>query len=125
MAALILNDTLDVETLLERIPLWRPQQDAVQFMRRYISAYWHGETEKSALVHMPTGSGKTGVIAALTRCVPEVGCAVVLTPRVALRRQLLSDIQSRFFKHLDPPPDPDKLPKQVIEITENEQILKI
>lgn len=46
---------------------------------------------------MPTGTGKTGVIAALARCIPEVESVLILAPRVALRNQLYSEINSEFF----------------------------
>jgi type I site-specific restriction-modification system R (restriction) subunit len=85
-------------------------------MRAYISGYQDGDVRGSALVHMPTGSGKTGVIAALARCIPEVSSVLVLTPRIALREQLLRDIRERFFNRLERRPQLDLLPKEVIEL---------
>jgi len=83
-------------------------------MRAYIAASRQGQTRGAGLVHMPTGSGKTAVIAALARCIPEVGCALILTPRVALRDQISSDVQSRAFARMKRAPK--RLPKSVQKI---------
>lgn len=104
-------------SLLEQLSLWSHQLEAIECMRRYIADYQNGQANGSALVHMPTGSGKTGVIAALSRCVPEVGCTLILSPRIALREQLVRDIQSRFFDCLENKPSVHDIPKTVIEIT--------
>jgi superfamily II DNA or RNA helicase len=100
----------------EELGLWPPQLEAVDCMRGYIRAYRDRNLLQAALVHMPTGSGKTGVIAALVRCIPEVHGALVLTPRLGLREQLQRQIRAGFFENLSPPIDPARLPKQVIEI---------
>ncbi len=103
--------------LLDQLPLWPHQSEAVNRMRHYIASYQNADVKGSALVHMPTGSGKTGVIATIARCLPEVGCTLILAPRIALRQQLSRDVQSRFFERLSPVPSPGDIPKQVIEIT--------
>jgi superfamily II DNA or RNA helicase len=102
--------------LPESISLWQHQRDAVAKMRQYIVAFEQGATKGSALVHMPTGSGKTGVIAVLARCIPESQCILILTPRVALREQLVRDITARFFERLEVAPDRERLPKQIVEL---------
>lgn len=108
---------MDSSSLIDQLSLWNHQREAVLRMRTYISRYHDGEVDGSALVHMPTGSGKTGVIATLARCTPEIGCVLVLTPRIALREQLVRDIRQRFFQHLDKSPQADQLPKEVVELT--------
>ena len=100
--------------LLNRLLLWKHQSVAVQRMREYIHAFQKAKTERAALVHMPTGTGKTRVIASLTRYTPEVKCALVLAPRVALRRQLLKKLGERFFKRGVDQSTP--LPKRVLEL---------
>lgn len=114
--------TFSADDLLSSMHLWEPQQAAVQKMRQYISAYRKGEVKQAALVHMPTGSGKSGVIAVLTRCLPEIDCALVLTPRVPLRQQLHLDVAGRFFEHLTPRVDITTIPKKIIEIDEVAQV---
>lgn len=85
-------------SLTKKLLLWEHQAVAVQRMREYIEAFSNAETERAALVHMPTGTGKTRVIASLARYAPEVNCVLVLAPRVALRSQLLQKLEERFFK---------------------------
>jgi superfamily II DNA or RNA helicase len=125
MATKIKDEPKEVKKLIMELPLWEPQKSAVALMRQYISTFQRGETEKAALVHMPTGSGKTGVIAILSRCVPEVDCVLVLTPRVALRAQLRTNIQGRFFKSIAPSLDTTALPKQVVELKNIDDLRKI
>jgi len=105
-----------VTPLVEQLSLWPHQKKAVARMREYILEFRSGEAEGSALVHMPTGSGKTGVIASLARCVPETKCVLVLTPRIALRQQLVRDIGARFFERLALAPELSQIPKEVVEV---------
>ena len=116
---------LSPEQIQEKLSLWKPQREAVAKMQQYIHDFHQGGVEGAALVHMPTGSGKTGVIAVLGRCTPHVGCTLVLTPRLALRKQLYESISGGFFKKLNPQPDLSCLPKHVEVIDNREQILKI
>jgi superfamily II DNA or RNA helicase len=116
MAIQTIDKIPENEDFIKELHLWEPQKAAIDTMRQYISAFNRGITNKSALVHMPTGSGKTGVIAVLSRCISEIDCALVLTPRVALRAQLYTNIQGRFFKCVAPLIDTGMLPKQVLEV---------
>lgn len=111
--------------LLDKLSLWSHQSEAIKRMRCYLAEFHAGNAEGSALVHMPTGSGKTGVIATIARCLPEVGCTLILAPRIALREQLARDIQSRFFEHLSEKIPLDKLPKNVVEISGDDPIPEI
>jgi superfamily II DNA or RNA helicase len=117
--------TAPTTPLLDQLPLWPHQSEAIIRMRRYIADYQTGSVEGSALVHMPTGSGKTGVIATIARCLPEVGCTLILAPRIALRQQLVRDVESRFFNHLQLPFSLDEIPKQVLEITGDGSMPKV
>ena len=64
-------------------------------------------------MHMATGTGKTGIIASLARCIPEVGAVLVLAPRIALCDQLEIELQSEFFRKLKRKPTLEAIPKQV------------
>ena len=55
---------------------------------------------EAALLKLPTGTGKSGVIAVLARCLPAIHKVLILTPRTALTDQLLRDIRYRFWGHL-------------------------
>lgn len=84
--------------------LWEHQQAAIAT----VVAYLHGdkriperpEHTEAALLKLPTGTGKSGIVAILARCLPEVRRVLVLTPRTALTEQLLADIRYRFWSHL-------------------------
>lgn len=84
--------------------LWGHQQAAIAT----VVAYLHGDKQiperpehtEAALLKLPTGTGKSGIIAILARCLPEVRRVLVLTPRTALTEQLLADIRYRFWSHL-------------------------
>lgn len=84
-------------------------------MTRYIGAF-DAHSPRGALVHMPTGSGKTAVIASLARCLERPGPVLVITPRIGLREQLARDIERRFFEHARI--DAASLPRRVVEIDE-------
>jgi hypothetical protein len=93
--------------------LWNHQILAVEMAQSYVRAYAKKLTTGAALVHLPTGSGKSGVIAILSRVVPGIGDVLVLTPRIALRDQLHRDLSARFFTRLGASPPPASLPKTV------------
>ncbi|MFD0908596.1 DEAD/DEAH box helicase [Ruegeria arenilitoris] len=84
--------------------LWEHQKAAIAT----IVAYLHGDKQiperpeqtEAALLKLPTGTGKSGIIAILARCLPKVRRVLVLTPRTALTEQLLADIRYRFWSHL-------------------------
>lgn len=94
--------------------LWPHQRDAIKMAAGYVEAFWAGRTKRSALVHLPTGTGKSGIIAMLARALAGVNGVLVLTPRIALRDQIANDIRGRFFQRLFPPFDPAKLLKAVV-----------
>jgi superfamily II DNA or RNA helicase len=72
------------------LPLWDHQKKAAEMLESYLS----GQNKDSALVRMPTGTGKTRVIAIVTRCFPSVKNSLVVCPYSGLRDQLLRDIIS-------------------------------
>ena len=91
------------------------QRDAIEAMTRYIAAF-DGRHPRAGLVHMPTGSGKTAVIASLARCFERPGPVLVIAPRVGLREQLARYIDKRFFEHAKV--DARSLPRRVLELDE-------
>lgn len=78
------------------LPLWPHQIRAVEMIEAYLASGKSG----SALVRMPTGSGKSGIITILTRCLGGIGDALVLCPHEMLRDQLIDDIKQRFFANI-------------------------
>jgi hypothetical protein len=84
--------------------LWEHQKAAIGT----VVAYLHGdkriperpEHKEAALLKLPTGTGKSGIIAVVARCLSRPRKVLVLTPREALTRQLLRDIRYRFWSHM-------------------------
>lgn len=83
-------------------------------MEAYISSYAKASASPSALVQMPTGTGKTAVIATLARISKGVGPVLVLSARQAIREQLADEVGGEFFQKVGL--DPSKLPKRVVEV---------
>ncbi len=85
-------------------PLWAHQKSAVSTMIAYLngekSIPEREDQTEAALLKLPTGTGKSGIIAVLARCIPDIRKVLVLTPRKALTEQLQKDICYRFWKHI-------------------------
>ena len=82
--------------------LWPHQSSAVEMIRRFLDAQ-RGRKGPSALVRMPTGTGKSGVIAVAAQHLVTTGDVLLLTPWDALVRQLQADVASRFWERLGVP----------------------
>lgn len=84
--------------------LWEHQQAAIGTVVAYLngdkSIPERPEQIEAALLKLPTGTGKSGIVAVLARCLPDVRRVLVLTPRTALTKQLIADIRHRFWKHM-------------------------
>lgn len=74
------------------------QLDGVDKMVNYIERFDNKNTAKSGLVAMPTGSGKTAIIASLACCLPRKGCILVLSPRRPVIDQLYKELDGNIFK---------------------------
>jgi hypothetical protein len=88
--------------------LWLPQRRAIAFANAYLSVTQTSGARpndeaafEAALIKMPTGTGKTAVIAALACASPLVSKTLIITPRVALVRQMKFDLSYRFWEKLD------------------------
>src|SRR5690349_18420449 len=84
--------------------LWEHQRAAigtvVAYLRCDMAIPGRPDHKEAALLKLPTGTGKSGIIAVIARCLPEVRKVLVLTPREALTKQLLRDIRFRFWKNI-------------------------
>lgn len=82
------------------------QRKAVGLIHAYLASKdllikdWKGKDE-AALIKMPTGTGKTGVIATIASASAAVKRILILTPRRALVRQLMEDLSWRFWSRFD------------------------
>lgn len=100
---------------LSSLPLHQHQADAVRCIIKYLRGPQDNEG-RAALVQMPTGAGKTGIIATLARLCPGIEKVLVLAPRVAVRDQLLREIDRQFFEKIGVAPPP----RRVVLLTEEE-----
>lgn len=73
------------------------QLAGVDLMSNYILDYDNNRTILSGLVALPTGSGKTIIIASLACCLPRKGCVLVLTPRRPVIDQLFKELSGNLF----------------------------
>lgn len=80
------------------LKLWPNQRAALAHCQRYLS-----KPERSALVQMPTGSGKTGVLAVLASITAKDGAVLVVSPSKALVSQLEQDIGELFWSRIGAP----------------------
>ncbi|PTC00789.1 hypothetical protein C9975_05635 [Thalassospira xiamenensis] len=92
--------------------LWEHQRIAISTSVAYLcgekSLPERIEHKEAALLKLPTGTGKSGIVSVLARCLPNVTKVLILTPRTALVEQLISDIRCRFWKHMGyPVPETD------------------
>lgn len=97
--------------------LWEHQNEAINKCRDYIDSFKKTD-ETIALIQLPTGTGKSGVITVLSMCYEYDGIVLIITPRRYLRRQLAEDIMGRFFNTID---YSNKGHNEVIEIKESNQ----
>jgi superfamily II DNA or RNA helicase len=73
------------------------QLEGVDLMNKYILDYDNSKTILSGLVALPTGSGKTIIIASLACCLPRKGCVLVLSPRRPVVDQLHKELSGNLF----------------------------
>lgn len=84
--------------------LWRHQKEAISFALQYLR-----EPAKApmGLIRMPTGTGKTGVIAVLSVGLPPPAWTLILTPWKNLCDQMVEDIEEGFWRVWKPTPKPE------------------
>lgn len=74
--------------------LWDHQRDAIYFVVEHLN-----NSNEPCLVRMPTGTGKTGVIAALALLCTS-GRTLVITPWTNLRDQVVRSLQGSFWAQI-------------------------
>jgi len=73
--------------------LRKPQIKSLELIDNYIASNESG----ACLIHMPTGSGKSGIIATICNLQFEE-CTLIVTPRIALTDQIKSAVEKGFFE---------------------------
>ncbi|MCK1270824.1 MULTISPECIES: DEAD/DEAH box helicase family protein [unclassified Bradyrhizobium] len=82
-----------------QLRLWQHQQDAVIAGERYFAS----GSKRGALIHMPTGTGKTGVMAVLGMRRAATAPVLVVCPSAALVAQLMTEFSGRFWDTIGAP----------------------
>lgn len=83
--------------------LWQHQADALDFAIDHLN-----NLDSFCLIRMPTGTGKTGIIACLT-LLSNQDSSLVLTPWAHLRKQMVADLEEGFWKKVNLTPKNVKL----------------
>ncbi|MDQ2081515.1 DEAD/DEAH box helicase family protein [Xanthobacteraceae bacterium Astr-EGSB] len=81
---------------IRSLDLWPHQRAGVDACNRYLAS---GAT-RSALVQMPTGTGKTGVMATISAIHTTSKPVLVVCPSIALVQQLIDDFSGLFWKKI-------------------------
>ena len=80
---------------------------------------------KSALVRMPTGTGKTGVIAVVSHMLTAGRDAIVVTPWDALADQLVADVSEGFWNVIGQPTLPRGQVIRLLPSTVDERLAQV
>jgi superfamily II DNA or RNA helicase len=82
-------------SLVDRVKLWPHQKAAFETAQRYLRRSSSRSADgSSALINIPTGGGKTAIIALLAHEGHKVRRALVLAPRVGIRDQLCLELSA-------------------------------
>ncbi len=111
---------VDIKKSVEKA--WDTQIEATNMIQDYFIHYQKIIEKKSALVFMPTGSGKSGIIALVSRNLPYIGMVLILTPRTLLRDQLCRKITFDYYNTIKFPIK--NLPKEVQNVTSSRNFVK-
>lgn len=87
--------------LIENSKLWTHQKEALKVILKYLDDKKTHENKKSSLIHLPPGTGKTGIIAFLTRIIPNIDFSIILSPRSGLRDQIYNQVEINFFNKIN------------------------
>lgn len=92
------------------LALWPHQLEAINTAH----SYFNSKSQRGCLVQMPTGTGKTGVIAVLASLRSAQKPVLIACPSAALVDQLTIQISDRFWKKIGA--DEDWRPDRVVQV---------
>lgn len=87
-------------TMIEKIKskVMAHQSESLKTIEEYLKSK---EDDKHALIKMPTGTGKTGVIGIVSNIYDEYKNILIVTPNAVLPKQTKLEIESLFWKQID------------------------
>ena len=99
----------------KNLPLWNHQLVAIKDGAEYLN---DPHTTKNYLIKMPTGSGKTGIMAVLSRIIFSDKNFLIVIPSVVLREQLIEQLSKDFWedKRKMNIKESDLPPKEIVEL---------
>jgi superfamily II DNA or RNA helicase len=103
--------------------LWPHQSKALSVLSRFLDAR-AGHPGSSALIQMPTGTGKSGVIAVAAQRLVSEGDVLLLAPWDALVDQLTRDVSDRFWVRIKARPPTTKRVIRLFPATAAEALAK-
>lgn len=110
-----------------KIKLWKHQRDALIVVEKYFQKYVssRAKDKPAALVNIPTGGGKTAVIALISHWHPSLNITLVVAPRTAIRDQLVRELsgQRGFFSRFNI--GKEELPRKVIALKSTKGLQKL
>lgn len=88
-------DQLIIEDIKSKI--MKHQRDSLEIIEKYLKS---NEYDKHALIKMPTGTGKTGVIGIISNIYDNYKDILIVTPNAVLPRQTKEEIDTLFWEKI-------------------------
>jgi len=85
----------------KNLNLWKHQNDSVNMANRYIREYRNGRSDGTALIRIPTGTGKSGIIAVISQLLYTSESSLVVVPSEYLRDQIAKKIRLDFWSRIE------------------------
>lgn len=114
---------MDLIDATSDLNLWDHQVQALQTLSEFIKAR-RGGPGRAALIRMPTGTGKTGVISVAAQLLVE-GDVLILTPWDVLVKQMSRDVKERFWKQIGAPVPSSKVIQRIYPSKAAESISRL
>jgi superfamily II DNA or RNA helicase len=93
------QDIADLEVVdsAASLALWSHQRAAVAFAENYLAAWKSDPKRRAGLVRMPTGTGKTAIMAVIANYFPAVKRVLIVAPADALTGQVCDHLNRKFW----------------------------
>jgi superfamily II DNA or RNA helicase len=87
---------------IDELRLWKHQREAVRVAEKYLGGTI--DTHRAALFRMPTGTGKTGIMATVVNYLSQARPALIVTPSRLLTGQIERHLNQQFWVHVKSQP---------------------